>query len=85
MSTASRLLPTQFEGRLSGNRPGVRRDLAAAVDGRVVAVGRSFYLKGQRPEFFSIMLPESSLHPGHDHVELLEVGRGGRLRRLART
>jgi hypothetical protein len=85
VSTAGRLLPTQFEGRLSGNRPGVRRDLAAAVDGRVVAVGRSFYLKGQRPEFFSIMLPESSLHAGHDHVELLEVGRGGRLRRLART
>ena len=47
------------------------------VDGRVVAVGRSFYLKGKRPEFFSIMLPESSLHTGHDHVELLEVGRGG--------
>src|SRR4051794_25347815 len=53
----ARLLPTQFEGRLRGNPPGKRRHLAAAVDGRVVAVGRSFYLRGQATEFFSIMLP----------------------------
>jgi hypothetical protein len=85
VNPAARLLPTQFEGRLSGNRPGVRRDLAAAVDGRVVAVGRSFYLKGRRAEYFSIMLPESSLHAGRNRVELLEVGRGRTLRRLART
>jgi hypothetical protein len=81
----TRLFPTHFEGRLNGNRPGVRRNLAAAVDGRIVAVGRSFYLKGQPTEFFSIMLPEDSLHAGRNRVELLEVANGGTLVRLARS
>jgi hypothetical protein len=80
-----RLIPTQFEGRLSGNPPGRRRHLAAAVDGRIVAVGRSFYLKGQPTEFFSIMLPEDSVHAGRNRVELLQVGRSGKLSLLGTT
>ncbi len=82
---AGPLFPTRLEGRLSGNPPATRRDLAAAVDGHVVAVGRSFYLRGERTEFFSMMLPEESLHAGRNRVELMEVGPGGRLYRLART
>jgi Sulfatase len=85
VNTRTRLFPTHFEGPLTGNPPGARRDLAAAVDGRIVALGRSFYLRGQRPEFFSIMLPEDSLHAGRNRVELVEVARDGTLYRLARA
>ena len=60
------------------------RDLAVAANGRIQAVGRSFRLEGQRPEYFSLVLPESSLHPGRNSVEILEVGAGGRLTSLGR-
>ena len=85
VNPAARLLPTRLEGRLSGNPPATRRDLAAAVDGRIVAVGRSFYLRGERTEYFSMMLPEESLHAGRGRVELMEVAPDGHLYRLART
>ena len=76
------LLPTQFEGRLAGGPPGAMRDLAVAVNGHIRAVGRSFHLRGKRAEFFSLMIPESALRPGHNDVELLEVRRGGGLTAL---
>jgi hypothetical protein len=85
VNPAGRLFPTRLEGHLNGNPPSTRRDLAAAVDGRVVAVGRSFYLRGERTEYFSLMLPEESLHAGRNRVELMEVAPDGRLYRLART
>jgi hypothetical protein len=85
VNPAARLFPTRLEGRLSSNPPATRRDLAAAVHGRIVAVGRSFYLRGERTEYFSMMLPEDSLHAGRNRVELMEVAPGGRLYRLART
>jgi len=83
VNPSARLLPTRLTGRLRGGAPGSRRDLAAAVDGRIVAVGRSFYLRGQSTEYFSMMLPEESLHPGRNRVQLLEGGRGDALYRLA--
>jgi hypothetical protein len=83
VNPAARLFPTRLTGRLRGGAPGTRRDLAAAVDGRIVAVGRSFYLRGQRTEYFSLMLPEESLHPGHNRVELIEVAADGNHYRLA--
>jgi hypothetical protein len=80
-----RLVPTRFTGRLRGGAPGARRNLAAAVDGRIVAVGRSFYLRGQRTEYFSMVLPEESLHAGHNRVELIELAGDGNFYRLAET
>jgi hypothetical protein len=82
---AERLFPTRLTGTLSGGPPGTRRDLAAAVDGRIVAVGRSFYLRGQSTEYFSLMLPEEAIHAGRNRVELIEVGRNGARFRLARV
>jgi hypothetical protein len=75
--------PTRVAGRIGGGAPGTTRDLAAAVDGRIEAVGRSFRLRGQTPEYLSLMLPETALHPGRNVLELLEV-RAGRLRSLGR-
>ena len=60
---------------------GATRDLAVAVNGRIEAVGRSFYLDGDATEHFALMVPESSLHEGRNSLELYEVV-GGKLRRL---
>jgi len=71
-------MPTQLAGTIRGGRPGARRDLAVAVNGRVEGVGRTWRLTGQRPERFALNLPEAALHPGRNEVVLLEVQAGGR-------
>lgn len=81
---SSGVMPTQIAGDLSGGRAGATRDLAVAVNGRIQAVGRSFYLTGDPTEHFAFMVPESSLHSGRNAIEILEVGASGRLRLLGR-
>jgi hypothetical protein len=78
------LFPTRVTGTLGRGRPGRLRDLAVAVNGRIRAVGRSFRLRFRRTEFFSLLVPEDSLRPGRNVVELFEVERGGRLEALVR-
>jgi hypothetical protein len=75
--------PTRVVGRIDGGRARSTRDLAVAVNGRIEALGRSFRLRGQEPEYLSLMLPERALRPGRNQLVLLEV-RGGRLRSLGR-
>jgi hypothetical protein len=79
------LLPTRVEGTLGRGRPGALRDLAVAVNGRIRAVGRSFRLRFRADEFFSFVVPEDSLRPGRNVVEVLEVEPGGTLIPLARV
>ncbi|MEA2419368.1 MAG: hypothetical protein QOE60_1574 [Thermoleophilaceae bacterium] len=79
---ASGIVPTQIAGDLSGGAAGAKRDLAVAVNGRIEAVGRSFYLQGDPTEHFALNVPESSLHEGGNSIELYEVAAGERLRRL---
>lgn len=76
------LLPTRVTGELEGVPFGEHRDLAVAVNGRIQAVARSFdlWLKGR--EYFSVMVPEASLHPGRNDVAAFEVLPGGALRSL---
>jgi hypothetical protein len=73
------LLPTRLTGRMRGVPVGEHRDVAVAVNGRVRAVGRSFDLWWRRREYFSVVVPETSLRAGHNRVEVFEV-RGGRSR-----
>lgn len=79
---ASGVVPTQIAGDLTGGADGAKRDLAVAVNGRIEAVGRSFYLTGDKTEHFALNVPEDALHEGRNKVELFEVVAGGRLRRL---
>jgi hypothetical protein len=79
------LLPTRVEGTLGPGEPGALRDLAVAVNGRIRAVGRSFRLRFKRDEFFSFVVPEDSLRPGPNVVEVLEVRPGGTLVPLGRV
>ena len=78
------IVPTRVAGEILGGSPRRgRRDLAAAVNGRIEAVGRSFRLRESDREWFSLIVPESSLRRGRNRVELLEVLPGGGFARLA--
>jgi Sulfatase len=77
--------PTRVTGVLRRDGRGRLRDLAVAVNGRIHAVGRSFRLRRRTTEYFSLLVPEDSLRPGRNLVELFEVLRGGRLVPLTRA
>jgi Sulfatase len=80
---ASGVLPTQIAGALRGAAPSARRELAVALNGRVEAVGRSFYLTGDPTEHFAFNVPERALREGDNGVEVFEVVSGQRLVPLA--
>ena len=82
---ASGVVPTQVAGRIRGSRPNHERDIAVAVNGRIAAVGRSFHLRGQAVESYSVMVPENSLREGRNRIEVLEVADSGRMALLARS
>ena len=75
---ASSLLPTRIAGTISGAGSGARRDIAVAVNGRVLGLGRSLHLLGGSPELFAILIPDDSLRRGRNDVRLYEVSRQGR-------
>ncbi len=55
-----------------------------AVNGRIEAVGRSFFLEGSPRETFAVVVPEWVLRQGRNDVRVFEVrGRPGALRLLA--
>jgi Sulfatase len=81
----SLVIPAQVAGSLKGGKRGATRDLAVAVNGRIEAVGKSWYLDGDRTEHFALMVPEATLHEGDNTVELYSVSRTNALRLLART
>ena len=75
---ADEILPTRVTGTIVGGT-GELRDVAVAIDGRIRATGRSFRLRGNPRERFSMLVPEDSLRPGANRVELFEVRSGERL------
>lgn len=80
---SQQIVPTRVAGRILGGARGPRRDLAAVVNGRIQAVGRSFRLRGDEREWFSLIVPESSLRRGANRIDLMQVLPGGDLVRLA--
>ena len=82
---SSGIVPCQIAGRIHGAGAQQERDLAIAVNGRIEAVGRSFHLKGQSVESYSVMVPEDALREGRNTVEVLEVTDEGSMVLLARS
>src|SRR5829696_3862328 len=82
---ASGVVPTQVAGRIHGSGLRRERDIAVAVNGRIAAVGRSFHLRGQAVESYSVMVPEDSLREGRNRIEVLEVADSGRMALLAHS
>jgi Sulfatase len=76
------VVPTQLAGILRHDKRGVHRDVAVAVNGRIEAVGRTFYVKGSRSQYFAAMVPEPSLREGNNSIAVYSVRRGSRLRLL---
>jgi hypothetical protein len=64
-------------GPVYGGGPRSKRDVAVAVNGRIEGVGRSFYLKGSAQESFAVMVPEISMLPGSNSVDVFEVSKRG--------
>jgi hypothetical protein len=81
---ASGVVPAQIAGDLRGGTGG-KRAIAVAVNGRIEAVGRTFYLAGDRTEHFAVNVPEATIHEGRNEVEVFQVLDGRRLRLLARV
>ena len=82
---ASGVVPTQVAGRIRGSGSNQERDIAIAVNGRITAVGRSFHLRGQAVESYSVMVPEDALRDGRNGIEVLEVSDGGGMAVLAHS
>lgn len=82
---SSGVVPCQIAGRIEANDSKRERAIAVAVNGRIEAVGRSFHLRGEEAESYSVMVPEDALHDGRNTIEVLEVARGGKLALLARS
>jgi hypothetical protein len=85
VSRAGGVVPCQIAGRIRGSGPATERDIAVAVNGRIEAVGRSFHLRGESVESYSVMVPEESLRDGRNRVEVLEVSDDGEMALLARS
>jgi hypothetical protein len=81
---SSGVVPTQIAGRIHGSGPTTSRDVAVAVNGRIAALGRSFHLRGEKVESYSVMVPEDALRDGRNSVEVLEVEPDGDMALLAR-
>jgi hypothetical protein len=77
--------PTRVTGPLEGVPADERVDLALAVNGRIRAVGRSFDLSRKEREFFSLVVPESTLRRGANRLELFALRRSGTLVRIYGT
>jgi hypothetical protein len=69
----SDVVPAQVAGTIAHGRPGARRDIAVAVNHRIEAVSRTFSLRGSHEEQFAAMVPEHSLHRGHNLVQVFQV------------
>jgi Sulfatase len=82
VTLASTVIPTQITGRIRGAKHGAHRDVLVAVNGVLQAAGRTFYVRGSRREWFSMLVPETALHAGRNDVRVLQVTGGGRSVRL---
>jgi hypothetical protein len=70
---ASGFVPSHVLGTIAGGRKGGGRTVAIAVNGRVEATGLTFTIEGSDDEQFSVLVPEGSLHPGRNRVDVLLV------------
>jgi hypothetical protein len=71
---SSPFVPAHVVGRVRGGGRG-GREIAVAVNGRIVGVGETFTLaEGDEGELVSVMVPPDSFRAGRNEVEVLEVG-----------
>jgi hypothetical protein len=83
VDTKSSFLPANVTGRISGSgaRPGI--PLALALNGKVVAVGWSAMLKGDKHVYFTFLAPPTAFVDGSNRAEVFAVGGSGSLQRIS--
>jgi hypothetical protein len=73
VDTDSDFIPVHVVGRVRDDGPG-GREIAVAVNGRIVAVGETFTLAtGDEGELVSVVVPPESFEQGRNEVEIFEV------------
>ena len=73
VDTNSDFIPVHVVGRVRDDGPG-GRDIAVAVNGKIVAVGETFTLAtGDEGELVSVVVPPESFNQGRNEVEVFEV------------
>jgi hypothetical protein len=69
----SGFVPSLVTGSISGPGTPGKRDVAVAVDGRIVATAPTFQLAGSSTESFSALVPDASFHDGANQVQILSI------------
>jgi sulfatase-like protein len=69
----SGFVPALITGRITAPGKGGQRDIAVAVNGRIVATAPTFELAGSNSERFSALVPEASFHDGANRVQILWI------------
>lgn len=83
IDTKTDFLPTHPVAKVSGGRAGEVHDVAIAVNGRIAAVSKTFYLAtDENQELISAMLPPDSLRGGKNAIEFFVVDDASRLQRM---
>ncbi len=76
----SGFVPGEITGEIPGGPPGGGRPIALALDGTIVAVGRTFSLASSPAENFEMIVPEAAFRRGAMEARVFEiVTRNGRL------
>lgn len=79
----SGFVPTHPVALVEGGDAGETRDVAIAVNGRIEAVSKTFYLATDKDqELISAMVPPGSLKPGRNTIAFFQVLPGGELQKL---
>ena len=69
----SGFVPGEITGELPGGRPGGGRPIALALDGTIVAVGRTFSMAGSAAENFEMIVPEAAFRRGAMEARVFEI------------
>jgi len=75
VSRRSDFVPVHVTGRILGGRRGARRNVAVAVNGRIWGVSRSVHIRGDRAEYYSVLVSEDVLVEGRNTIEVFSVHR----------
>lgn len=81
-------LRVHVTGRILGGAARSRRDIAVAVDGVIRGVTRSVRIRGDRAEYYSVLVDPRALHRGRNEIQVFAVSRrraAWALRRLYRS
>jgi sulfatase-like protein len=82
VDTKSSFLPANITGRLTGDRARRGLPLALALNGKVVAMGWSAMLKGDKHVYFSFFAPPDAFRDGANRAEIFAVSAAGTLQRI---